>query len=241
MAGERSGSNLLTRMLDAHPRCCGPSPVHALRILAPKLPVYGELSRDRQWHTLVDHFLALWDCKIGVWCTRPTAGKLRAAQPRSLGMLVRMLYRDEARAQGKQWVVVKEVGIEYHPAMLAFHRLPLTRRLAGCTDNWRNLDRPLMSGNTGRHRVALDREERQYVEDLCGELMARHGYGRETGPAEDLRSLEARLAARKPADKPQYRALAARERARRARWKQTVRAIRAYGGETRGDLSGAAA
>ena len=121
MAGERSGSNLLTRMVDAHPQCCGPAPLHALRILAPRLPVYGALDAEPAWQALIEHLLGLWDAKLGPWTTRPSAALLRSVRPRSLAALVRSLYETEARAQGKRLVLVKEVGLHRFVAYLLVH------------------------------------------------------------------------------------------------------------------------
>ncbi len=121
IASERSGSNLLVRMLDAHPRFCGPSPVHAFRILAPRLPAYGPLDDDQAWRALTAHVMALWRTKIGVWKIQPSLKALRSVRPRTLAALLRTLYAAEASAQGKDVVVVKEIALHDFVAYLLAH------------------------------------------------------------------------------------------------------------------------
>lgn len=121
ICSERSGSNLLTRMIDGHSLYCGPSPLHAFRILGEALPGYGDLARDDNWSRLVDDCAELIQSQIGVWRTRWSARRLRAEVPeRSLVALLRHIYSAEATAHGKKRVLIKEIGVHrFLPYLLA--------------------------------------------------------------------------------------------------------------------------
>ncbi len=51
---ERSGSNLITKIMNAHPDICGPSPTHALRVFCHQYFRYGDLRNDAHWRVLID-------------------------------------------------------------------------------------------------------------------------------------------------------------------------------------------
>ena len=69
LCSERSGSNLITRMLGSHPVVCSPSPAHLVRILCENRLRYGDLRVDRNWHALLDDTMALFLTKLGSWHT----------------------------------------------------------------------------------------------------------------------------------------------------------------------------
>ncbi len=109
MCSERSGSNLTTRLLDAHPELCAPSPVHLCRVLAPNLFRYGDLGRDGAWAALTGDAAGLLAAMTGVWRRRLSAAEIRGAAPeRSLAAIVRAVYLAEAASHGKRRMFVKE-------------------------------------------------------------------------------------------------------------------------------------
>ena len=57
MCSERSGSNLITRMMGAHPDVCSPAPSHLIRILAENRCRYGDLQVDSHWDRLLNDAL----------------------------------------------------------------------------------------------------------------------------------------------------------------------------------------
>lgn len=59
MSSERSGSNLVRRMLAAHPQVAAPPPPHLWRVLQPLLPYYGALDVEANWRKLCDDALAM--------------------------------------------------------------------------------------------------------------------------------------------------------------------------------------
>lgn len=102
ICSERSGSNLITRMVDNHPQYCGPSPTHLIRLL-----VEHRLGAT-DWDDLCADAAELLDTKLGEWRTQPTARDLRGVQPRTLPALLHHVYEAEARACGKDRLFIKE-------------------------------------------------------------------------------------------------------------------------------------
>ncbi len=109
MCSERSGSNLLARMLDAHPEVCSPPPAHLFRLLAEHRCRYGDLHDDTAWETLLQDTVDLLATSVVPWRTRWSVARLRReVRARSLGALLAHLHRAEARARGKHRLFVKE-------------------------------------------------------------------------------------------------------------------------------------
>lgn len=322
ICSERSGSNLVTRMFDAHPGFCGPAPVHLVRLLCDHALRYGPLEEDRWWDLLIGDVVALLETQVGTWRTAPTAEALReAVAPRDAGALLRHVWLAEAHAHGKTRLFLKEnhtprhlpfvlaafpdarfllqvrdprdmalswkerrelrgdvvraattwtedqaeaaralgqlrlagrvawtryedlisrpeeelarvcgaLGTGFHASMLAFHEDPHTREVAGATEAWGNLARPLISGNHGRWRAGLDEAEARYVEWRCAEGMRLFGYTPELPPLGDDEgaALEAELRARERHEKPGYAEIPGRERLLRARRAELLRGIAA--------------
>ena len=108
MCSERSGSNLITKILDAHSRVCGPFPTHLLRHLSLNLFRYGDLAEDRNWSAFLEDVENLLRHRIGVWSTKFRAAMVRDLPQRSLAEVYRFVYERKAEAQGKSRVFVKE-------------------------------------------------------------------------------------------------------------------------------------
>ncbi len=109
MCSERSGSNLITHMFDAHPDCCGPEPTHLVRILAENRCRYGDLEDDSAWRELCGDAADLLATMVGSWRRTWSAAGLAAAPPqRSLVSLVRTVLKAEAKAAGATHLFIKE-------------------------------------------------------------------------------------------------------------------------------------
>lgn len=109
LSSERSGSNLVTRLMDGHREVCGPSPTHLLRVMLEQRQRYGDLQQPDRWHQLLDDAASLMDTKLGSWRTSVTADELAAeVPPGSLGGVFRHVYEKEASAWGARIVFVKE-------------------------------------------------------------------------------------------------------------------------------------
>lgn len=120
LCSERSGSNLITRILGSHPRVCSPSPAHLVRLLCENRMRYGDLGVDRNWHALIDDTVALFETKLGTWRTQLRVDEMRSQAPqRSLGALLRHVFSREAAACGKGVLFIKENHLyRYLPFLL---------------------------------------------------------------------------------------------------------------------------
>ncbi len=109
MSSERSGSNLITRMIDSHSACCGPSPVHLLRLLLDHRARYGNLRDNANWHKILEDTVALFNSKTGIWKSKWNFNQLsNAVQQRTLAALLQTIYEKEARLNGKARLFIKE-------------------------------------------------------------------------------------------------------------------------------------
>ncbi len=269
ICSERSGSNLLTSLLNGHPDISAPPPSHLFRLFAGNAVNYGDLTQDSNWRTLLQDVADAFAAQLGSWNTVLGAGDLAArALKRQTLAPVAELYLNEAAHDDARLVFVKEnhtarfapalrealpgcrfvfmvrdprdvaasylttdgiaggaeravdvwcgdqaetrdllrqtawqeavhclryedlladplgevarltgfLGLEHDPAVMAFYRDPRTRRNAGRIDAWKNLARPVQSGNAGKYRKVLTRAEIEYVELCCRELMQSFGY-----------------------------------------------------------------
>jgi hypothetical protein len=109
MCSERSGSNLLSRMFDAHPDVCAPTPAHLVRVLGENRHRYGDPDDGGSWRRLLTDAADLLATTVGPWRTTWTVDTLdAAADERSLGGLLRGILRAEAAAAGKGRLFLKE-------------------------------------------------------------------------------------------------------------------------------------
>ncbi|HEX5754750.1 MAG TPA: sulfotransferase, partial [Arenimonas sp.] len=109
MCSERSGSNLITRMLDSHPAICGPPARHLFNPVARNLFRYGDLRQSDNWSALLKDFADLLESGLSLWRTRVEEAELaQLAATGDVTGLLRGVFEAEARASGKQRIFVKE-------------------------------------------------------------------------------------------------------------------------------------
>lgn len=109
ISSERSGSNLITKLLDNHSSYCGPTPPHLLKTFSDVMENYGSLNDVDNWLRFVDDFYEFFYCKIGVWALKISKEDLMNVFPRNLEGVFRLLYQEEAKIHNKSRVFVKEV------------------------------------------------------------------------------------------------------------------------------------
>ncbi len=108
LSSERSGSNLLLRLIDAHPELCAPAPTQLFPVLGPNLQAYGDLNQVDNWHELIADAVSLHAASFGVWQRNPSNRTLREALDKhSLAAILREVYNSERLAHGKHRVLIK--------------------------------------------------------------------------------------------------------------------------------------
>lgn len=110
ICSERSGSNLITKLLDNHSKYCGPTPPHLLRVFYPVLKKYKDLDKDENWVNFINDIDGFFNAKIGIWQAQFSKEELLKIEPRSLAATVNYIYKKEAKIHNKERVFVKEVA-----------------------------------------------------------------------------------------------------------------------------------
>lgn len=109
ICSERSGSNLITKILNAHKQVCGPFPSHLFRIFTENYHRYGDLALDANWHVFLEDVSDYMASIFATWKTHLSADELRSrVTERSLAAVGRACYEHEAMAHGKSHLFVKE-------------------------------------------------------------------------------------------------------------------------------------
>jgi len=109
ICSERSGSNLIAKVMDGHPRVCGPFPSHMMRTFCPQYYLYGDLGDEANWAYLTDDVAEYLANIFAQWESVVSGEELREQCPgRTLTEIIRYAYEKEAHARGKDRVFVKE-------------------------------------------------------------------------------------------------------------------------------------
>lgn len=100
---ERSGSNLLRLMLNAHSAVAVPHPPHILNYFSPLLKYYGDLAEPRRMKRLIKDVLALLDTHIYPWEIRIDPGIFQTDPPPvDLFGIFSRIYDEYLRGTGKR-------------------------------------------------------------------------------------------------------------------------------------------
>ena len=110
LCSERSGSNLLVRLLDSHPQFCGPPPSHIIRTLALNLTRFGNLKdNDQNWYKLIEISVSILHNQFGQWQSKLDEETLQElVEERSVRGVISAIYQAEMEAQRKQFCAIKE-------------------------------------------------------------------------------------------------------------------------------------
>jgi hypothetical protein len=106
LCSERSGSNLITRMFDAHPDVTGPGAAHLLRVMVPLSPRYAGRPA-----ALRADMLRLFEAKLLSWRLDELPAEVPAACLQGLADAAQMagaLYEAERRAAARRFIFIKE-------------------------------------------------------------------------------------------------------------------------------------
>ncbi len=121
IVSERSGGNLMLRMMHAHPDCIGPAPTHLIRIVTNNLIRYGDFRDDSNWSRIVNDCVSLMRSNYIHWRSDVSADDIwDNVASRNPADIIRRIYEKEAAAYGRKVIVVKEnTAYRFLPFMLA--------------------------------------------------------------------------------------------------------------------------
>lgn len=109
ICSERSGSNFITKLMNAHSKICGPSVKHIINPVTRNLFRYGNLNTPSNWKSLLSDINILMSVDFSVWKSQFTVDILEGlAQPGDVPKLISEIFLREARANDKQNVFIKE-------------------------------------------------------------------------------------------------------------------------------------
>ena len=129
LSSERSGSNLLRLILDAHSEISGPAAPHVARQLGPYLHLYGDLERDDNLAQLAEDVVTLARVHPSPWPEEVTPERLLGRlERRSFWHVFDALYAVEAELRGKRRWCSKENNLFDYAFEIA-GALPETRFL----------------------------------------------------------------------------------------------------------------
>lgn len=112
MCSERSGSNLILKMMNAHPQICGPTIKHLFNPLTRNYFRYGDLKNSKNWDVLITDVLKLYNSDFSKWETTYTKEEiLKNINQGDLSNLISYFFKKETQLNDKSHVFVKEIKI----------------------------------------------------------------------------------------------------------------------------------
>lgn len=122
MCSERSGSNFISKFMNGHSNICGPSTKHIINPLARNIFRYGELNIEDNWDVLLTDIHRLMSINFSIWKKEFSLTELKElAIPGDIKSLIQNIFMEEARANGKQHVFIKENHVyEFLPFLLTY-------------------------------------------------------------------------------------------------------------------------
>lgn len=123
---ERSGSNLLRLILDAHPNIAIPHPPHIMLELAHLEPKYGDLSLDKNFRRLINDAVRVVELHFAPWdIVVDRELVFKEAVARNLYCVKRAIYEQYMRAKGKKRWGCKSTFMIHHTAVVRkYHQTP---------------------------------------------------------------------------------------------------------------------
>lgn len=108
ICSERSGSNLITKIFDAHPKICGPFPSHLMEWFSLNLYRYGNISKDYNWNILLKDLVEFMDKGFFKWRSNFNVEMVeKGVKKRSFKDIYKYIYETEAKANNKNILFVK--------------------------------------------------------------------------------------------------------------------------------------
>jgi hypothetical protein len=124
---QRSGSNLLRVMLNQHSRISSPHPPHILQVMMPFLKMYGDLSVDSNFTSLVDDVCTLVEKNPVNWEVQFDRDDVKArCSNRSLPQIMKAVYEIKAREKNADiWCCKSMASVFYVNEIVAAQITPM--------------------------------------------------------------------------------------------------------------------
>lgn len=109
ISSERSGSNLITKILNSHSEICGPSPKHLINPTLRNFFRYNPLENKKNRDEFIQDLSNLINVDFGLWRSKVTITELeQILDDSNIFELLRKIYWKEAVANKKSSVFIKE-------------------------------------------------------------------------------------------------------------------------------------
>jgi len=109
LCSERSGSNLIRVMLDAHSQIFAPGPTHLGRMLIPKLSRYGDLNIDSNFRRLAEDAVKVFNQRYSHYAYSVTADEIvEKARHRHFCAIYEYIFKKGMQLSQKRQVFMKE-------------------------------------------------------------------------------------------------------------------------------------
>lgn len=120
MCSERSGSNFIQKLLNGHNNICGPSTKHIINPVARNLFRYGDITKQENWNELLVDIHRLISIDFSIWKKEFSLDDLKEIAPvGDIKSLIKNIFMEEAKANGKQNLFIKENQVyEFLPFLL---------------------------------------------------------------------------------------------------------------------------
>lgn len=170
---ERSGSNLLRLLLNAHPSIMIPHPPHVMRDFAPFLRRYGDLREDRSFRRLVEDVASVVELHFAPWPFRPDRERLfRGSASRTLYGVYAGLYEQYREREGKRrWGCKSTFMFAHIDEILAHHARPrLIHLVRDPRDVAASAEKSVFSAFHPLKSAELWARQQQVIEDRAARL-----------------------------------------------------------------------
>lgn len=109
ICSERSGGNLITKIMDSHSNICGPSPKHIFNPVLRNLFRYSPLTNEDNWKELVKDIHRLLNVDFSNWKKNFLFDELiNLSKTGDINNLLRDIFYTESEENGKQHLFIKE-------------------------------------------------------------------------------------------------------------------------------------
>ena len=172
LSSERSGSNLLTKVLNGHKDICGPSTKHLFSIVLRNIFRYGDYSKSKNWSKLVNDTITIINSTFSEWRIHFKVKDVnKNVKVGDLGKLLLFFYKKEARFTKKKHLFIKENHLyEFFPYLQklypnAFY-IYLTRDPRDMAISWQNNPNHLGGILCGANQWKFDNQRFLLIENI---------------------------------------------------------------------------